>query len=133
MQKKVRRKWRRAMLRATDSRKRCSRAWTIFNSHDPFTYYNIILNFDKWKLLLTNYQPYCLNFTLGSNYWQLLMVNSPEVCNLWWPKPNLIRAKCVTNGMNYAIADIKETFVVKVKYTLVQSKIKIHRTIFYSD
>ena len=32
----VRQKWRRAMLRATDSRKRCSRAWIIFNSRDPF-------------------------------------------------------------------------------------------------
>ena len=36
----VRQKWRRAMLRATDSRKRCSRAGTIFNSRDPFTYYD---------------------------------------------------------------------------------------------
>ena len=36
----VHQKWRRAMLRATDSRKRCSRAGTIFNSRDPFTYYD---------------------------------------------------------------------------------------------
>ena len=35
----VRQKWRRTVLRASDSRKRCSRAWTIFNSRDPFTYY----------------------------------------------------------------------------------------------
>ena len=33
-------KKRRAMLRATDSLKRSSRAWTIFNSRDPFTYYD---------------------------------------------------------------------------------------------
>jgi len=36
----VRQKWRRAVLRVSDSRKRCSRAGTIFNSRDPFTYYD---------------------------------------------------------------------------------------------
>ena len=36
----VHQKWRPTMLRATDSWKRCSCAWTIFNSRDPFTYYD---------------------------------------------------------------------------------------------
>jgi len=36
----VRQKWRRAILRVTDKQKRCSHAGTVFNSCDPFTYYD---------------------------------------------------------------------------------------------